>query len=319
LGPHISPGFAMNFPKNIIKLQELTREQLSDLFSLADNIRENQEKYRHSLDGLVMAAPFYENSTRTRWSFEAAMRRLGGNVIDFAGPEGTSIMKGETLSDTIKMASGYSHVIVLRHKYDGAAELAREVSNIPVLNGGDGKNQHPTQTMLDLYTIKRELGSIEGKKVAIVGDLRYGRTTHSLLIGLSMFNAKATLVSPPTLKMHEKHKRTAEQVNPKFKYQEETSLDKALWDADVVYMTRIQKERFPDQQEYEKVKHAYVFRKEQLEKLDQKSIIMHPLPRVDEIAYEVDKDPRAAYFRQAENGLYTRMALLQKVLGEREQ
>ena len=266
-----------------------------------------------SLDGKILSALFFEPSTRTRLSFESAMHRLGGRVLGFSSTEGTSIQKGETLADTIRMVEAYSDVIVLRHPQEGAARLAAEFTERPVINAGDGAGQHPTQTLLDLYTIWDEKGGFEGENVALVGDLKYGRTVHSLTYALSEFGANLTFVSPPTLEMpreiveHVKEKGLPLKITHR--------LEDVIRDADVLYVTRIQKERFPDPQEYEKVAGVYRIDAGLLQEAKRDLIIMHPLPRVTEIAPDVDRTKHALYFKQAGNGVPVRMALLQLILG----
>jgi len=303
------------FPKNVIRFQDYSAEQLLKLFDLAETIRNNRESYAHVLDGKVMESLFYEASTRTRLSSESAMLRLGGRVTGFSGTEGTSVKKGESLEDTIRMASSYGDVIVLRHMDDGSAEWASRCSKVPLINGGDGENQHPTQGMLDLYTVWRELGDISGKSAVLAGDLKYGRTTHSLVVGLGMFGARAVLVSPENFEMPEKYIRMTLEQNPSFDFVKAGSLEDAVKETDVLYMTRIQRERLPDESEYNKIKSRYEFREEHAEMMKDRAIIMHPLPKVDEIAYRVNKDHRAKYYDQAENGVFMRMAMLCKIFG----
>jgi aspartate carbamoyltransferase catalytic subunit len=263
----------------------------------------------------IMATLFYEPSTRTRFSFETAMWRLGGKVISTENAaEFSSVAKGETLEDTIRIMNGYADVIVIRHKEVGSARRAADVSRVPVMNAGDGAGQHPSQALLDLYTIRKEIGHIDQLRIAMVGDLAQGRTVRSLAYLLSKFqNVTMYFVAPPLLKMKEdilEHLRER-----KVNFIEETSLDKVLPKVDVVYQTRIQKERFGDRiADYEKCRGIYILTGQSLAMMKPKSIIMHPLPRLEEIAMEVDEDPRAAYFRQAQNGLYVRMALLTMVL-----
>ncbi|MGB7592240.1 MAG: aspartate carbamoyltransferase [Terriglobia bacterium] len=265
--------------------------------------------------GRIMATLFYEPSTRTRFSFETAMYRLGGSVISTENAaEFSSVAKGETLEDTVRILNGYADVLVLRHHEVGSAKRAASVSRIPVINAGDGAGQHPTQALLDLYTIHKEIGSIDGLRIAMVGDLAQGRTVRSLTYLLSKFqNIRIYFVAPPLLKMKEDildHLREKQVW-----YMEETDLDKVLPEVDVVYQTRIQKERFGDRiADYEQCRGVYVINSESLRLMKATAIVMHPLPRLDEIAMEVDSDPRAAYFRQAQNGLYVRMALLSMVL-----
>ena len=263
----------------------------------------------------IMATLFYEPSTRTRFSFETAMHRLGGHVISTENAaEFSSVAKGETLEDTIRILNGYADVIVIRHKEVGSAKRAAAVSRVPVINAGDGAGQHPTQALLDLYTIRKEIGSIDGLRIAMVGDLAQGRTVRSLAYLLSKFRGVTMyFVAPPLLKMKEDILEHLRERN--VTYVEETALDKVLPEVDVVYQTRVQKERFGDRiADYEKCRGVYIINQQALRLMKAKSIIMHPLPRLDEITMEVDQDPRAAYFRQAQNGLYVRMALLTQVL-----
>jgi aspartate carbamoyltransferase catalytic subunit len=265
--------------------------------------------------GRIMATLFYEPSTRTRFSFETAMQRLGGSVISTENAaEFSSVAKGETLEDTVRILNGYADVLVLRHHEVGSAKRAASVSRIPVINAGDGAGQHPTQALLDLYTIHKEIGAIDGLRIAMVGDLAQGRTVRSLAYLLSKFqNIRIYFVAPPLLKMKEDildHLREKQVW-----YTEETDLNKVLPEVNVVYQTRIQKERFGDRlADYEQCRGVYVLNSESLRLMKADAIVMHPLPRLDEIAMEVDSDPRAAYFRQAQNGLYVRMALLSMVL-----
>jgi len=263
----------------------------------------------------IMATLFYEPSTRTRFSFETAMHRLGGHVISTENAaEFSSVAKGETLEDTIRILNGYADVIVIRHKEVGSAKRAAAVSRVPIINAGDGAGQHPTQALLDLYTIRKEIGSINGLRIAMVGDLAQGRTVRSLAYLLSKFRGVTMyFVAPPLLKMKEDILEHLRERNVTFV--EETALDKVLPEVDVVYQTRVQKERFGDRiADYEMCRGVYIINQDTLRLMKPKSIIMHPLPRLDEITMEVDEDPRAAYFRQAQNGLYVRMALLTQVL-----
>jgi aspartate carbamoyltransferase catalytic subunit len=274
------------------------------------------EKRSRSLEGKILATLFFEPSTRTRLSFESAMARLGGRALGFSGTEGTSVQKGETLVDTIRMVEAYSDAVVLRHPQEGAARLAAEFTEKPVINAGDGAGQHPTQTLLDLYTIWDEKGAIEGQTVALVGDLRYGRTVHSLTYALAELGAHLTFVSPPTLEMpHEILGHLKEQgISFRMAHQ----LHEVIRDADVLYVTRIQKERFPDPQEYEGVVGSYRIDADALRDAKRGLIVMHPLPRVMEIAPEVDRTKHAVYFKQAFNGVPVRMALLDLILGGAE-
>src|SRR5216117_1961174 len=269
-----------------------------------------------SLDGKILATLFFEPSTRTRLSFESAMARLGGRVLGFSGTEGTSVQKGETLADTIRMVEAYSDVIVLRHPQEGAARLAAEFTDKPVINAGDGAGQHPTQTLLDLYTIWDEKGSIEGQNVTLVGDLRYGRTVHSLTYALAELGAHLTFVSPPTLEMP---REILEHVKERgLTFRVTNRLEDVVREADVLYVTRIQRERFPDPQEYEAVAGSYRIDEAILRDAKRGLIIMHPLPRLSEIAPEVDRTKHAVYFKQASNAVPVRMALLDLILGGAE-
>jgi aspartate carbamoyltransferase catalytic subunit len=301
---------------HVIEAQQFDLPIISHLFEVAGQmeqlvVRGGTDDYRNRL----MATLFYEPSTRTRFSFEAAMHRLGGQVISTENAaEFSSVAKGETLEDTIRIMNGYADVIVLRHSEVGAAKRAAAVSRIPIVNAGDGVGQHPTQALLDLYTIHKEIGSINGLKIAMVGDLSQGRTVRSLAYLLSKFkDIEMYFVAPPLLKMKEdilEHLR-----EHGIRFTEETRLDRVLPEVDVVYQTRVQKERFGDRlADYESCRGIYIINKNSLGSMKSHAIVMHPLPRLEEIAMEVDQDPRAAYFRQAQNGLFVRMALLTALL-----
>ncbi|QQG45085.1 MAG: aspartate carbamoyltransferase [Candidatus Sungiibacteriota bacterium] len=296
--------------------QFLNKRLLANLFRTADELarKDKTGRLHKILTGKILASVFYEPSTRTRFSFEAAMLKLGGTVITTeSASHFSSVIKGESLPDTIKIISGYVDVIVLRHHEEGSAQIAAEASSVPIINAGDGSGEHPTQALLDLYTLKKELGRTDKLKIALIGDLLYGRTIHSLLNLLMLYkNTKIYLVSPPQLRLPAKYKSQLKQNGIYF---EETSdLYKNLDEMDVLYVTRIQKERFGNLRQYEKLKGSYVINKVALKRLKRHAIIMHPLPRVKEVAAEVDDDPRAAYFRQARNGLYIRMALLDLII-----
>jgi aspartate carbamoyltransferase catalytic subunit len=301
--------------RHVIESQQFSRSILEELFVRADEIKREPHKFMGRLNGQVMALLFYEPSTRTRLSFEAAMLRLGGQTMGTDNArEFSSAAKGETLEDTIRIVGGYADVIVVRHNEEGAAKRAAAVSSVPVINAGDGPGQHPTQALLDLYTIKDELNRIDGIKVAMVGDLANGRTVRSLTYLLSKFkDIKVWFVSPPTVGMREDLKQHLDEHH--VTWIETEDLEAVLPEVDVVYMTRIQKERFAAPAAYDAVKGIYRIDKSSLAVMRKYSIVMHPLPRVDEIAPEVDDDPRAAYFRQARNGLPVRMALLDRLLG----
>ena len=294
--------------RHVISIGDFSRKDLDALLYDADKMLSyiRKGKVLHLMEGKIMGALFFEPSTRTRLSFEAAMHRLGGRVIGFAEPAATSLAKAETVADTVKTVAQYCDVIAMRSPFPGAAKLASEVSPVPIINGGDGAREHPTQTMLDLFTIKKELGKLDGLKVAMVGDLKYGRTVHSLCKAFTNYkNTEFIFVSPPGLRIPSQYKRG--------EYRETTKLE--LEDADVIYVTRIQKERFTDPTEYEKLKGVYRITPETLETLKKKAIVMHPLPRVDEIDWRCDSDPRCVYFKQAYYGVPTRMAIIRLALG----
>lgn len=300
--------------RHVIESQQFSRLLLEDLLARADEIKREPHHFSGRLNGRVMAALFYEPSTRTRLSFEAAMLRLGGETMGTDNArEFSSAAKGETLEDTIQIVNGYADVIVLRHYEEGAAKRAAAISTIPVINAGDGPGQHPTQALLDLYTIRDELGKIDGIRVAMVGDLANGRTVRSLTYLLSKFrDIKIWFVAPPQVAMRADLKAHLDEHH--IPWAETEDLESVLPEVDVVYMTRIQKERFTDLEAYEAVKGIYRIDNSSLDLMRKYAIVMHPLPRVDEIAPEVDADPRAAYFRQARNGLHIRMALLDRLL-----
>ena len=301
--------------RHVISAHDLSTDQIIDILDRAESMLPvaRGEDVADSLRGKVLASIFFEPSTRTRLSFETAMNRLGGGVIGFAGTEATSVVKGETLADTIRMVSSYADAVVLRHPQEGAAKFATEFSDVPILNAGDGAGQHPTQTLLDLFTIRREMGRLEGLNISLIGDLRFGRTTHSLAPALARFGNTINLVSPEGLEM------PGEVVE----YLEDAgmlgtachSLEEIVPKTDVLYVTRIQKERFPDPVEYEKVAGVYRVDPALVGMGPEKMIIMHPLPRVNEIAPEVDSLPQAKYFTQAFNGVPVRMALLSMLIG----
>ena len=266
------------------------------------------------LKGKILATLFYEPSTRTRLSFETAMQRLGGGVVSMGSVESSSVAKGESLTDTVRTVAQYADIIVIRHPKTGSAKEAADAVPIPVLNAGDGAGQHPTQALLDIYTIKKELGSLNNLKIALAGDLKNGRTVHALVEVLSLFGAKLYLVSPDILRMPEEI--TSRLRGKGMEVTETTDLKQACQNSDLVYMTRIQKERFTDLSEYEKLKGSCVINEDFLKQLNKKIVILHPLPRVDEISPAVDEYSGAAYFRQVRNGVYVRMALLAMVMGK---
>jgi aspartate carbamoyltransferase catalytic subunit len=301
--------------RHVIESQQFSRSLLEDLFARADEIKREPHLFIGRLAGRVMAALFYEPSTRTRLSFEAAMLRLGGQTMGTDNArEFSSAAKGETLEDTIRIVSGYADVIVLRHSEEGAAKRAAAVSDVSIINAGDGPGQHPTQALLDLYTIRAELSRIDGVRVAMVGDLANGRTVRSLAYLLSKFkDVKLSFVAPPQVAMRDDLKAHLDEHH--VPWVETPDLDAVLPEVDVVYMTRIQKERFTDPAAYEAVRGTYRMDRAAMKRMGRYAILMHPLPRVDEISPDVDDDPKSAYFRQARNGLHVRMALLDRLLG----
>ena len=308
----------MNFKgKDIISIKDFSRKEISYILDYAKEMvpYAKGEKHKNVLSGNVISSLFFEPSTRTRLSFESAMNRLGGKVIGFSDPSGTSQKKGESLADTIRMADSYSDAIVIRHPREGAARLAAEFAEVPVLNAGDGAGRHPTQCLLDLFTILTEKKRIKRNNVVLLGDLKYGRTVHSLAYALSLYGAELTFVSPASLKMPNEVANECKELGVEPVYT--PSLEKAIKDADVLYVTRIQRERFPDAEEYNRVVGTYKIDNGLLENAKENLIIMHPLPRVTEIDPEVDKTPHAIYFRQAFNGVPVRMALLSLVIGGR--
>jgi len=300
--------------RHVIESQQFSRSLLEELFARAEEIKREPHRFMGRLAGQVMAALFYEPSTRTRLSFEAAMLRLGGQTMGTDNArEFSSAAKGETLEDTIRIVSGYADVIVMRHSEEGAAKRAAAVSDVPIINAGDGPGQHPTQALLDLFTIRAELAKIDGVRVAMVGDLANGRTVRSLAYLLSKFkDIKLWFVAPPQVAMRDDLKAHLDEHH--VPYIETQDLDAVLPEVDVVYMTRIQKERFADAAAYEAVKGVYRIDRDAMAKMRKYAVLMHPLPRVDEISPEVDDEPRSAYFRQAHNGLHIRMALLDRIL-----
>ena len=306
----------MNFKgKDIISIKDFSKKEINYILNYSEKMLPyaKGKKYKDMMAGKVLSTLFFEPSTRTRLSFESSMNRLGGRVIGFADPSGTSLKKGESLADTIRMANAYSDAIVIRHPQEGAARLAAEFADVPILNAGDGAGRHPTQCLLDLFTIRTEKAKIEKNNVILLGDLKYGRTVHSLAYALAMYKTKLTFVSPTSLKMPKEVIDECKELG--VEPNQTSNLEKAIKNADVLYVTRIQKERFPDAEEYNRVVGAYKITKELLENAKKKMIIMHPLPRVIEIDPEVDKTSHALYFKQAFNGVPVRMALLSLVMG----
>lgn len=298
--------------RDVISIGELSKPEILQILRTALELK--QKPQPKLLDGNVMGSCFFEPSTRTRLSFETAMQRLGGRVIGFADPAVTSAKKGETLYDAIKIIGQYVDVIAMRHPMEGAARRASEATDKPILNGGDGANQHPTQTLLDLFTIQECQKKLSNLQIALVGDLKYGRTVHSLSQALTHFNAKLYFVAPPSLQMPQYICDELKEKGVKFSIHEK--IEEIINKVDILYMTRIQGERFADPMDYEKVKNAFVLKLEMLEKVKPNLRIMHPLPRVNEIDIKIDKTKHAYYFEEAENGLYVRQALLAMVLGK---
>ena len=306
-------GVSLEFQgKDIISIEDFSREEINYLLNISKTMEPLALKGSDMLKGKILATLFFEPSTRTRLSFEAAMLKLGGSAIGFAEAETASVKKGENLADTVRTVENYADVIALRHPLEGAAKLAAEFSKVPIINAGSGAEEHPTQALLDLYTIQKEKGKIDGLKIALVGDLRYGRTVHSLAYALSLYDIELYLISPESLSMRREVLRA---ITGNISVTEGASLEKILPLLDVLYVTRIQKERFPDPAEYAKVKGVYRMDLKTLSGAKKDMILLHPLPRVDEIAPEVDNTPQARYFQQVWNGVVVRMGLLALVLG----
>lgn len=301
--------------KHLIEPMDFSVEELDEIFKLAHQIIANPKDFSHICDGKILGTLFYEPSTRTRLSFEAAMMKLGGKILGFSEPNSTSISKGETLADTIKMVSIYSDIITMRHPKEGAAKVASLYSNVPVINAGDGGHQHPTQTLADLLTIESLKNGLTGHTIGICGDLKFGRTVHSLIKAMSRYKGnKFVLISPKELAIPQ-YIREEILMKNNIEYAEVEKLEDVISELDILYMTRIQKERFFNEEEYLRLRDSYILDKEKMKLAKEDMIVMHPLPRVNEIAYEVDEDKRASYFKQAEYGMYVRMALMIKLLG----
>jgi aspartate carbamoyltransferase catalytic subunit len=298
--------------RDIISIEDFSREEIDYILNKSHSMEPFAAKSSDMLKGKILATLFFEPSTRTRLSFEAAMLKLGGSTIGFAEAEIASVRKGENLADTIRTVENYADIIALRHPLEGAAKLAAEFSKVPILNAGSGAEEHPTQAFMDLYTMQKEKGKIDGLKIALVGDLRYGRTVHSLAYALSLYNIELYLISPESLRMRHEVIRA---IKDKISIVQDANLEKIIPEIDVLYVTRIQKERFPDPAEFAKVKGIYRINLETLKNAKKDMIILHPLPRVDEIASEVDSKPQARYFQQVWNGIVVRMTLLALVLG----
>jgi aspartate carbamoyltransferase catalytic subunit len=297
--------------RSLVSIDDISTEEILKILDMAEKFE--KQPVRKLLEGKVIATLFFEPSTRTRLSFESAINRLGGKIVGFSDASSSSVAKGETLHDTIKMVSSYSDLIVIRHPIEGSARFASEIASVPVINAGDGANQHPTQTILDLYSIRKTQGKLDKLNIFMVGDLKYGRTVHSLMMAMSRWNATFNFISPEELRMPDEFKLYLDNMG--LKYYEHTDFTDIISKADIIYMTRVQKERFSDPIEYEKVKNVYVLRNSMLKNTKPNMRILHPLPRVNEIHTDVDSNPKAYYFEQALNGVFTRQAILCTLLG----
>jgi aspartate carbamoyltransferase catalytic subunit len=297
--------------RSLVSIDDFSTEEILRIIDLAAEFEKNPTS--NLLEGKVIATLFFEPSTRTRLSFESAINRLGGKIVGFSDAAVTSVSKGETLNDTIRTVSNYCDLIVMRHPIEGSARFASEVASVPVINAGDGANQHPSQTLLDLYSIRKTQGKLEDLNIFMVGDLKYGRTVHSLVMAMSRWNATFNFIAPEELKMPDEFKLYLDNLGLKF--YEHNDFTDIIAKADIIYMTRVQKERFSDPIEYEKVKNVYVLRNEMLKKTKPNMRILHPLPRVNEIHQDVDSNTKAYYFEQALNGVFTRQAILCSLLG----
>jgi aspartate carbamoyltransferase catalytic subunit len=300
--------------RSLVSITDYSKEEIIKVLDIAEGFEKNPRQ--KILSDYVIASLFFEPSTRTRLSFESAVQYLGGRIVGFASADTSSVRKGESLKDTILTVSNYSDLIVMRNPLDGSARFASEVSPVPIINAGDGANQHPTQCLLDLYSIRKTQGTLENIQIALVGDLKYGRTVHSLVQALSKFNATFHLVSPEILKLPSAVKKWIKDAG--LEYYQYTELTDVIPFADILYMTRIQGERFPDPMEYEQVKNSYVLENKMLDKSKDNLRVLHPLPRVNEIQENVDSNPKAYYFQQAQNGVYVRQALIAAILGLKE-
>jgi aspartate carbamoyltransferase catalytic subunit len=302
------------YQKDIISIKDYTKEQLEKIFTFTDKIMQLNSSQRQEIcKGKTLGYLFYEPSTRTRLSFDSAIASIGGNSLGISNISSSSTQKGESLADTVKMMSIYSDILVLRHTLDGSSRFASEISDKPVINAGSGTEEHPTQAIQDLFTIKKEKKKIDGLKIGIVGDLKYGRTVYSLLYGLGNYDVDVRLISPESLRIRSD---STYEIKKNLDFTESTQLEDHIDELDVLYVTRIQKERFPDEEEYLKVKGSYVVGLDMVKKMKDDSIILHPLPRIDEISTDVDKTKNAKYFQQAEYGKHTRAALLGLILNE---
>lgn len=304
--------------RHLIDPMDFTVEEMEEVFDLAEEIIENPKKFSHICDGYLLAALFYEPSTRTRFSFEAAMLRLGGRVIGFSEPNSSSVAKGESIADTIRTVACYADIAVMRNPKEGAPKIASMYSDIPVINAGDGGHQHPTQTLTDLLTIRNVKKKLSNLTIGVCGDLKFGRTVHSLIKAMSRYpNNKFVLISPEELKIPDYIRKEILEKN-NIVYEEVERMEDVIGCLDILYMTRVQRERFFNEEDYLRLKDSYILNNEKLKKAKDDMIVLHPLPRVNEISYDVDEDKRAYYFKQAKFGMYVRMALISKLLGVEE-
>jgi aspartate carbamoyltransferase catalytic subunit len=297
--------------RSLVSIDDFTTKEILKILDLTEEFE--KVPTQRLLEGKVVATLFFEPSTRTRLSFESAINRLGGKIIGFTDAANSSVSKGETLNDTIRTVNNYCDLIVMRHPIEGSARFASEIATVPIINAGDGANQHPSQTLLDLYSIKKTQGTLENLNIFMVGDLKYGRTVHSLMMAMSRWNATFNFISPEELRMPDEFKLYLDNLG--LKYYEHNDFTDIISKADIIYMTRVQKERFSDPIEYEKVKNVYVLKDSMLKNTKTNMRILHPLPRVNEIHQDVDSNPKAYYFEQALNGVYTRQAILCSLLG----
>ncbi len=297
--------------RSLVSIDDLTTDEILSILDKAAGFE--KQPVSNVLAGKVIATLFFEPSTRTRLSFESAINHLGGKIVGFADSSSSSVSKGETLYDTIRMVNNYCDLIVMRHPVEGSARYASEIATVPVINAGDGANQHPTQTLLDMYSIKKTQGTLDNLNIFMVGDLKYGRTVHSLMMAMSRWNTTFNFIAPDELKMPDEFKLYLDNLG--LKYYEHSDFTDIISKADIIYMTRVQRERFSDPMEYEKVKNVYVLRNSMLQNTKPNMRILHPLPRVNEIHTDVDANPKAYYFEQALNGVFTRQAILCSLLG----
>lgn len=301
--------------KHLIDLNEFTTDEVDEILELADKMVKNPLDYCEIAKGRILATLFFEPSTRTRLSFEAAMLRLGGRIIGFSSPDASSTSKGESLSDTLRTVAAYADIIAMRHPKEGAPRLGAKFIDAPIINAGDGGHQHPTQTLTDMLTIKSIKGTVSGLTIGVCGDLKFGRTVHSLIKAFSRYPGnKFILISPQELKIPQYIKTQVLEKN-NIEFLETEKIDEVMGDLDILYMTRVQKERFFNEEDYIRLKDSYILDRDKMAMAKEDMIVLHPLPRVNEISYEVDEDERACYFKQVEYGMYARMALIAKLLG----